>query len=328
MERISYPSFVEVRDSFDAAVARTPDIGRFCSGSAWNLAARASLDPAASESAAEDFIWREAGTDSWLLFRRSERGFWQPFESAWMFACPVVGPDPESAVDLFAEAVRDPGLGRMRAFALGGIPDGSPVQERLRDLARRSRWRMEEFPGTDSLIIDLAAGAEPWLERRSRKFRRSLDAARRRCESAGLRVESHRGPADGRIFERMLHLQRRTAKWASGSDIFLEPAYRAFYERLFNDLSLQGAIRLLFATRENEDLGYLFGGVLGDEYRGLQMSYDARMASCGVGNWLQWENLRERAAEGIAVYDLGMEAEYKWRWADRSRIQRIAFFVL
>ena len=48
-----------------------------------------------------------------------------------------------------------------------------------------------------------------------------------------------------------------------------------FYQRALPRLAARGALRLSFARDGERDVGYVLGGVLGDTYRGLQLSYDA-----------------------------------------------------
>jgi CelD/BcsL family acetyltransferase involved in cellulose biosynthesis len=56
--------------------------------------------------------------------------------------------------------------------------------------------------------------------------------------------------------------------------------------------------------------------VMAGEYRGLQFSYDADLAEFGIGGLLQYHQILELCAEGIARYDLGTEMDYKRRWAE------------
>ncbi|MBL9153426.1 MAG: GNAT family N-acetyltransferase [Verrucomicrobiales bacterium] len=331
MQRLDYPEFLARRDAYDAAVAAMPgsELSRFCSASHWILAARGHLAGEEWAGSEGDFIWWDEASGTWLVFGEAARGYWQPFEAAWLFACPAVGPEAEATVNCLEQAAR---LGDgSTAFAVGGLPEGSGLLDRLRHWGRHRAQGYREFPGIDCLAIELGDGAEAWLARRSRKFRRSLFTAQRRCEEAGLTIESHRGGGDGsdpdRLFSRLMALQQRTAKWAGGSDIFLDRQYRAFYRDLFRDLHRTGSLRLLLASCEGEDAGFIFGGIFGGEYRGLQMSYDETCAHLGLGNWLQWQNLQRCEAEGVALYDLGMEAAYKLRWADRRRVMRLAFIA-
>ena len=346
MLRLSQSEFVAARDAYDRAVIQTPGISQFCSSSTWALAARTHLlglgddDEEDAESAAvslrlptsaiigDTSIWRDESADHWFLFGRSPWGYWQPFESAWMFACPMIGPDPAESFERLRQVVAsDPE--RTPGFAIGGIPADGELHRVLREAAEsRSVRQYREYPATDCLSIDLGDGWEPWLSRRSKKFRRSLQSSERRCHGAGLEMEFIEGKdADDAVFERLLALQPLTDKWATGTDIFQVERYRHFYRQIFQDLRDAGRLRLFFATRDGEDVAYIFGAVFGEEYRGLQMSYASEFAGLGVGNWLQMENLRRRADEGVIRYDLGMEAEYKLRWADERHAKLLAFLV-
>lgn len=319
MENLTAAEFASRRGEFDSAVAATPEIERFCSSSAWLFPARQWLkDPELPEP--DETLIRHAD-GHWLAFSLSPHGYWQPFESAWMFACPLIGASPAGTIDLFRQTAME----RTEGFVIGGLPEGGDLQSLLR---RTPSKRQREYPATDGLAIDLSHGAEAWLGRRTRKFRRTIQSAEKRCHAAGLTIENLDGSRAPGLFERLQAIQVRTGKWASGTDIFRDDRYFGFYRDLFHDLQRRGALRLLIATRHGADVAFIFGGAFHDEYRGLQMSYAAEVAELGAGNWLQWENLRLRAAEGTRCYDLGMEAPYKLRWADERRVLRFCFIVL
>jgi CelD/BcsL family acetyltransferase involved in cellulose biosynthesis len=64
------------------------------------------------------------------------------------------------------------------------------------------------------------------------------------------------------------------------------------------------------------DIGYILGAVFEDEYRGLQFSYNDEHAALGIGGLLQYHQVVELCAAGVARYDLGTEMDYKRRWAE------------
>ncbi|MCB1076394.1 MAG: GNAT family N-acetyltransferase [Verrucomicrobiae bacterium] len=332
MRRLSREEFEAQRDAFDRCVAVTPEISRFGSASAWNMAARDHLKDVERPPDDRTFIWRDGeGPDDaiWLLFGRSAWDYWQPFESAWMFSCPLIGRDPGRAVECLREAAGTlQGGTEPSGFIIGGVREGGMLQRALRRVGEAAAKGYREFPATNGVSIDLSRGVEAWLGRRSRKFRRSLQAAERRCREAGLSLECCDGATDPGLLDRLLSIQVRTAKWETGTDIFQDDRYLEFYRSLFSDLQKRGALRLLIARRDGEDVAFIFGGVFAGEYRGLQMSYAGEVAGCGAGNWLQWENLRLREREGVVQYDLGMEAPYKLRWADDRHELRFSFIVL
>lgn len=353
MRRISQAELVAEREVFDRAVESTPEILPFCSSATWSFAAREhliglgeaeegsegdeeekSLRLPASAIRADTAIWRSEDRGQWLIFGRSPFGYWEPFEAAWMFGCPLVGSDPIDCLGLLREVVRSD-LDLTPGFAIGGIPLGGRLHRALQETDVRGGWRrFQEFPGTSCLLIDLEDGVSGWETRRSKRFVRTLARATRDCEQAGLEIEEFTGGADGEtgeratdVFHRVMAIPPKTSKWASGTDIFQIERYRCFYEAIFHDLWKEGRLRLLLARRDGEDVAYSLGGVFGNQYRGLQMSYADSVKSLGVGNWLQVQNLHRREAEGISNYDLGMDAEYKRRWADRTQAQVVAFLV-
>jgi CelD/BcsL family acetyltransferase involved in cellulose biosynthesis len=59
----------------------------------------------------------------------------------------------------------------------------------------------------------------------------------------------------------------------------------------------------------------VLGGIFGDTFRGLQLSYHADHRAFELGNVAQIETIAALCAEGVAQYDLGTEMPYKARWA-------------
>ena len=321
MQRLTYPEFVAAREDFDAAVATTPRVSRFCSSSAWAIAAHQQLETSATEG--DPLLVREE--DHWLAFGPRGQHFFQPLEGAWMFGSPLVGPDPEKGVDLLERAAREV-VGEPRGYLIGGVVRDGEWHRQLKALGDRA-LQYQEFEGTGSMLIELASGADAWLGRRSRKFRKNLRVAEKRAVAAGISIENAEGSAEA-LFERILAIQERTEKWAGGTDIFQIEDCLKFYRQLLGDLLETGRLRLRIARIDGRDVAHIFGGVFRDTYRGLQMSYVADFADLGLGNVLQWDNLRRMEAEGIRTYDLGMPSDYKNRWADRERRSVVSLVVL
>lgn len=82
-------------------------------------------------------------------------------------------------------------------------------------------------------------------------------------------------------------------------------------------LAARDHLRVLIATAAGEDIGFILGGVRGDTYRGLQLSYHRAHATAGIGHLLQMAQIRQLDAEAVTLYDLGMDMPYKQRWTDR-----------
>ncbi len=318
MQRLTLEEFRKRAVEVAVAAVGTPGVSALCSGPLWQLAAHDFLHPA--DERRGHFIVEEDG--NWLIFVVRERdGVCFPFESAWMFSCPVLG-DPDRLAGMILALPQL--LAGPVGLCLGGMRCDGPLHEALRRLRPFAR-RYSEFSVTECMIIDLDEGVERWVGRRSPKFRRTLRAAEK---EGGIEIVAAGDETAEALFARVLAIQQQTYKWREGTDIFQSPEYAGFYRSLLGGLRDQGQLRLLFARRGDEDLAYIFGGVAGETYRGLQMSYREDLRSLGLGNRLQWENLRRCEAEGITRYDLGMHSPYKERWADRREENTGIFLVL
>ena len=91
---------------------------------------------------------------------------------------------------------------------------------------------------------------------------------------------------------------------------------RAFYAAMLPRLCALGQQRTIFARQHDRDVGYIFGAVMGDEYRGLQFSYADELSNFGIGGLLQYQQVVELCGDGVARYDLGTEMDYKRRLAE------------
>jgi CelD/BcsL family acetyltransferase involved in cellulose biosynthesis len=89
----------------------------------------------------------------------------------------------------------------------------------------------------------------------------------------------------------------------------------------------RGALRGLFARKDGQDVGYLLGGVFHDTFRGLQFSYDARLAHLSLGNLMQVEMVSRLEGQGLSWYDLGSEVEYKKQWGEAG-LETLMFVVV
>jgi CelD/BcsL family acetyltransferase involved in cellulose biosynthesis len=100
-----------------------------------------------------------------------------------------------------------------------------------------------------------------------------------------------------------------------------EPEPRKFYEIMMKMLAPAGDVRVIFATHNNRDIGFIFGGVSGDIYRGQQFSYDEEWRSSSIGNVLQMEQIAWACEEGVTRYDMGPigggDMSYKTHWTER-----------
>lgn len=300
-----------VADEFDREVAATPAIDRFCSTSAWILAASTALMP-------PRVPYSFRGASGYFAAMRGVHpaGFpyVEPVELAWGLAAPLVGRDPDA---LAAEVTRVlAGRRDWQIAILSGLVAGGP---QWRALERESPARWERRRGTPTVrhIASLEGGVDGFLARRSRELRKTIRKGLRAAADAGVTFEDARADAAGAeaLYERIQRVEERSWKSREGVGISSGPMH-AFYQHMLPRLCAQGQQRTLFARLEGRDVGYILGAVFEGEYRGLQFSYDDDHARLGLGGLLQFHQVMALCGEGVARYDLGTEMDYKRRWAE------------
>lgn len=289
-------------DELDAAVASDPAVDRFCSRSDWILSFHEAFHPHGEIVAA-----RDGGAFVALAARR---GLLEPLEAMWGFASPLVGP---AASALMLELLRARGGGEP-LYLSGLAPSALGTRELLRGL------RPDYALGLASTTVRFVArlGGEGFLARRNARFRRNARAALRRTRAAEVTFE-HLAPDDAAAgaaaHARTLAVEERSWKSAGGNGVDRGPMCE-FYRRMLPRLAARKALRVVFARRGGEDVGYLVGGLAGELFRGLQFSFDERLRALGLGNALQLEAIDVLTQEGVALYDLGGQSEYKARWGE------------
>lgn len=300
-----------VADDFDREIAVTPAIDRFCSSSAWILAASATLMPPRAP-----FSFR--GTHGYFAAARGihPAGFpyIEPIELAWGLASPIVGRDSlalsEEIVAVLAER-RDWQL----AILAGMVGDGP--QRRTLERALPARWERRRGTPTIRHVASLDGGVDGYLSRRSRDLRKSLRKSLKVAIAAGVTFESVRVPEGDAtaLYERIQDAEAKSWKAREGVGISAG-SMRAFYGAMLPRLCLLGQQRTIFARYRDRDIGYILGAVFEGEYRGLQFSYDDAHRDFGLGGLLQYHQIVELCAADIGRYDLGTEMDYKRRWAE------------
>lgn len=299
-------------NEYNSAVARTPAIARFCSCSDWVL-------PAHRHLCGERELHVRRRGESWLALAEGPLmqfvGALQPLDALWCFSCPLIGPDPRDCVDLLEDFLLEE-KPDARLVLLGGIPWDSDLHLYLRR-GYGGRWQAHALPGTDCLQASLEGGAEGFLSRRSGKFRAGLRRSERAAQAAGVKFERVLAADDpDALFARIVATERQSWKWQAGESIFQTANTRAFYQELIRRSCTAGRLRAAFARLDGEDIGFAFGAALGGVFRGLQMSYHRAHAALAPGNLCQWELIRQCEVEGLGTYDLGMDIDYKARWAE------------
>ncbi|HSI06723.1 MAG TPA: GNAT family N-acetyltransferase, partial [Myxococcota bacterium] len=289
-------------------VAKTPEIDLYCSASDWILPAHTAFAP---EQTA--FMWRSE--NGYLAFALEEQQrILMPLELSWGFPSPLIGESPESlVVDLAVLLATERRAWKL--CAVGGIIPGSRAFRAL-IIQLGEDYRLHRGESTRRYRAWLHDGVDGFLSRRPRDFRKSLRRSRAKANSMGMTFE--RVPDDASaeaVYERVLDVDRRS--WKGREGVGLASSSMALHYRLQTERLLRrGALRLWFARHEDRDVGYILGGLFASTYRGLQFAYDDAYAPVGLGNLMQLVTIESVAAEGIALYDLGSDVDYKARWGD------------
>ena len=304
---------------FELLVDESPDIDPWCSGPDWMLPVNEAFAPDS-----DIFVINDDRSGGAALLARYDdlehRGVISGLEPLWGFGCPIIGPDPAAvgrrlAIELGArndwDRITLPGFGGdgavlravgMALLDLGNVGVAEGIVRQLADLS----------PSIDQPEPDVA---EAWLARRPRTFRRNLRNAVRRADEAGLVIEPI--VYDDAMFGRILDIEQRGWKGKDDTGI-TSPSMAMFYDQMLRRLAVRDRLRSYVAILDGVDVGFIVGGVRGATYRGLQLSYAAEASHLSVGHLLQWHQIKALAHEGVPVYDLGMDMDYKARWADHS----------
>ena len=298
----------------EAVLDRTAEVDRWCSGPDWILSVRHGFAPDSEGLLLRD---DEAGPGYALLARyRLADGstLVAGLEPLWGFAAPVFGPD----LDRLARSLsRELHLVDWSTLVLPGVPPPSGPDAYASRLARALAplGRLQAAEGIVRQVAHIGDGHRAWLARRSQRFRRNLSRAQRGAEAAGLVIID--AAADTDVFDRILDVEARSWKGRDGSGI-TTPEMTATYRTMTARLSRKGRLRVGVATLDGRDVGYILGGVRGDRYRGLQLSFVEEASELSVGHLLQAWQMAALEPEGLTTYDLGMDMAYKRRWADRA----------
>lgn len=244
-----------------------------------------------------------------------------PLELSWFFGCPLLG---EGAPHLFAEAVRffaKTYAPHFPKIVIGGLGPGT---EAVRNLLEHAGMplRARLVGGNIQGVASLAGGLEGYLSRRTPNHRRNLKRATAKARAQGIHFERVLPTTEEEAraaFARMLAVEH--ASWKGlGHCGMAEPVVCDFYAFLLRRMAPDREGRIIFARREKEDVGFIFGGLAGSVYRGQQFSYAQQWHELSIGNLLQMEKIRWLCEEGVTRYDMGSmtgpKMQYKAHWVE------------
>jgi len=308
MEQLTPEEQRREADAIEQAALATEGVDRFCSGPDWGNAAHEAWD-----AELEARVWRGSGGYVSLLPESVDGHIiLSPFDRMWGYSCPLIGADSATLADEFADVLLSDSANWDLAL-LTGLKESSPLWNALVRVLYRE-WTLGIGQPQQRWCASLEGGIDAYLGRRSAKLRRELLRQERRAHESGVRFERGAGTAE-ELFRRVLGVEDRSWKATKQTGLHLDDM-RSFYRVLVPRLHARNRLRILFARIDDTDVGYILGGVAGDLYRGLQFSFDNDYRKLGLGNLLQLTELRSLCDEGFVTYDLGIDIDYKARWAD------------
>lgn len=298
-----------IASSWDAAVERTPGADPFCASTVWSFSAAMSF-----HDVQPPIVVGDGRAFCGMRRAESEQGpLLVGMDPIWGFATPFVGP-PAAAATMLVERLRLEDDWRLAVVA--GQREDSVLTAALAR-AVGERWTLYRGTAEQRLRIDLTEGVDAWFARRSSRFRQRLRRLERDADERGLEVIDLSAAPSDEVVDRLVAVEHRGWKGREGTGLASEDL-ADFYRQVCARLAARDQLRVLVARLDGTDVGYIVGGVRGETYRGLQLSYASHVSSLGLGHLLQSAQLRRLEVEGVQTYDLGMDMEYKRRWADRQ----------
>ncbi len=305
-----------LEESWNRLALATPQPDPFSATTHWQLAFYEALDPHAS------LVVRQSDEGLIQFARRSVRGAQAllPIERNWLFGCNLLG---AGALDLLGALLDELASGETTqcAVVVSGLEPGGAL---LGEIEARFADRYELTPHRGGLqcAASLSGGLDGFLARRSANGRRNLRRVAKRAAENGVLLQRH-APRTAEeaeaVFARMLAVELRS--WKGLGQCGMEsPRMSRFYSTMLRRLARAGDARVIFATFEGDDIGFIFGGLAGGIYRGQQFSFDNEFAVWSIGNLMQFEQVRWLCEEGAKRYDLGPllgpSMQYKHHWTE------------
>lgn len=290
----------------------------FCCSSTWQLSFHEAFSPR------RRLLVRQS-EDSLLAFAEkvfSPGNVWlTPIEPLWFFGANVLGANGFALLEDLLPEIASSYHPRFPRIVISGL---APRGGALRQLKGTFEGRF----GLHRIIADvqcgasLAGGLDGFLSRRSGNLRRKLRKQERRARDAGVGFERH-SPALAaeaeKLFARMLAVEVRSWKGSQRCGM-AERQPKKFYAAMLRRLAPSQDARIIFARHEGRDIGFIFGSMARDIYRGQQFSYDHEWSGHSIGNLLQLEQIGWLCEEGATRYDmgplLGPGMEYKRHWTE------------
>lgn len=317
MEQLTSYELRNLASDHFSAVQETPGIDHFCSSLDWTLPAHAAF-------IADQPMYLLKGQHGYVTlaggFSPGIGRYLQPLEAAWRLASPFAGKNVEKLVTEFSNHLTQENFVNWELLCLSGIPPEGRLFDVITNIFT-PQYRVALGEDTRRFIADISGGSQTWLSNRSSKFRANMRRVLKSADNASLEFEHVKANENQtqELYERILAIEAKSWKGMSGTGI-LDGAMKKFYEKMLPRLARRDALRVIIVKKDTKDIAFIFGGLLGTTYRGLQMSYDNDFRELSLGNLVQFKMIDWLGKEGIQNYDLGSELEYKMRWADEKLV--------
>lgn len=311
MAWLSFHELNAEKDRYDGLVRQTPDVDVFCSSAHWILPAQQVYAPGA-----QPFIWKTENAYCVFMMLHVEPKIVcaMPLEIGWGLSCPLIGRTPNVTVGALAAALSRTSF-KPNYVMLTGLVPNTPL---WRALDHRFGAQMLDGEAQTCIrrVADLSGGLDTYLSRRSPKFRAELRRKRRQAQKLGLSVDYITQTDVPTFIDRVVAIETLSWKGLSAQGVN-EGLPLDFYRKVIASLSDQRALRAVFIQLNGQDIAFAFGGIEGNTFRGLQLSFIDMYRHLGAGNLAQIELVAQLISEGVTRYDLGMDMAYKAKWAEQ-----------
>lgn len=291
-----------------------------CCSPAWQLSFHEVFAP-------ERRVFYAASAQAAIIFAeyRSPDGrlYLLPLEDSWLFGQPLLGAYAPFLLAEIMPELLDAGSGKMPDVIISGIMEPSFFASALFQRFYPSCLFYRQ-PSSTGAAASLAGGLDGWMGRRSANHRAKLRKAAKHAHARGVVFERCRpDPGNARdVYRRMLAVEGKSWKGLGQCGMAESPS-REFYDALIRRYAATDSALVIFATLENEDIGFIFGGMRGNIYRGQQFSYARTHAALSIGNLLQLQQIAWLCELGVERYDMGPSTgermQYKKHWTEQLR---------
>ena len=303
--------------SWDKAAHSTLQGDPFCCGTEWQLSYHEAFNP-------DRKLYIRESSDSLIALAQAPESIrpnlFTPVEAHWLFGCPLMG---TGAVELLDEAIEDinrhiHSTNPKPSFMISGIRPGGVLYRQLKQRFKH-RFEFHKLISDTQCGASLKGGLDGYLSRRSSNHRRNLKKQSQRALRKGVYFERYSPLNESEvdtIYERMIRVEEASWKGVGECGMAEQPA-RQYYHLMLKRLAVSGSARIIMARHEDRDIGFIFGGIAANIYRGQQFSFSEDWSKSSIGNLLQLEQISGLCEEGIRRYDMGPVMGYKHHWTEK-----------